>query len=139
MTLEEIRETLERSLPLRIPQFGPDDSSSFKIEQLEDYILKTALHRGDLEEALYWCVEAGKALRIEWEGIVGYESALPRGSSGRHTKEQVDRARRTMRPELWAGLQEARSLVAALERQVKRLGGSDYEAASRAYTMLTGS
>lgn len=137
MTLQEIREVLERSLPLRIPLIDPTSASRERIEALEDYILKTAHMRGDLEEAFHWCVEAGKLLRLEWDGLQGYENALPRKTT--YTKEQVDRAKRTVRPDLWTALQDARTLAVALERQIKRFGGSDYEAASRAYTMLTGS
>lgn len=114
----------------------PNAQPRERIEALEDFILKTAWHRGELEEALYWVMEAGKVLRRDWDAIRGHEVAV-RGS--RATKEQIDLAKAELAPDTWAGLQEARFLVDALKRQIQRLGGSDYDAASRAYTLLNGS
>lgn len=137
MNLQEARQRLDRALPLRIPQFDPNAHPREKVAALADHILTVAYHRAELEEALHWTIEAGKALKLRWDGHVGYEVALPKG--GRHTQEQVSEAkRRTGMGEVWAGLQEARALKEALERQIIRLGGSDYDAASRAYTLLSG-
>lgn len=135
MTLEEIRVALMNALPIRIPQFDPNTHPREKVSALEDHILKCAYHRGELEEALHWCIEAGKALKVKWDGVEGYEPMLP----SRPTKEQVDRAKAKINPDVWAGLQECRSLVESLKRQILRLGGTDYDAASRAYTLMSGS
>lgn len=135
MELAEIRRRLESALPLRIPQFDPNTPPREKISKLEDYILTCAYHRGELEEALHWCLEAGKKLRAQWDDIQGYEVGLPT----RPTKEQIDLSKRHVAPQIWAGLDEARTLTESIKRQISRLGGSDYDAASRAYTMLSGS
>lgn len=135
MDLAEIRRRLESALPLRIPQFDPNTPPREKISRLEDYILKCAYHRGELEEALHWCLEAGKRLRAEWDQVQGYEVGLP----SRPTKEQIDQSKRMISPNVWKGLDEARTLTESIKRQIARLGGSDYDAASRAYTMLSGS
>lgn len=135
MDLTEARRRLESALPIRIPLFDPNAQPRERIEALEDHILKTAWHRAELEEALYWTMEAGKLLRAQWDGVRGHEVAV-RGS--RATKEQIDAAKAEIAPDVWEGLQEARYLTDHLKRQIARLGGSDYDAASRAYTMLNG-
>lgn len=135
MTLDEIRQALHTALPIRVPTFDPNTHPREKITALEDHLLKCAYHRGELEEALYWAVEAGKTLRAQWEGVEGHEAML-RGS--RPTKEQIDAAKARIDPTTWAGLQECRSLVEALRRQIVRLGGTDYDAVSRAYTLISG-
>lgn len=135
MDLAEARARLESALPLRVPLMDPNEAPRVRIEQLEDYILKTAYHRGELEEALHWVLEAGKVLRQRWDGVQGYQAAV-RGS--RPTREQIDAAKAEIDPDTYAALQEARFLVESLKRQIARLGGSDYDAASRAYTLLSG-
>jgi hypothetical protein len=135
VTLEEIRATLHAAMPLRVPLFDPNTRGQEKISALEDHLLRCAYHRGELEEALFWAVEAGKALKAQWDGVEGHE-ALLRGN--RPTKEQVDAARRQIAPDVWKGLDECRSLVESLRRQIVRLGGTDYDAVSRAYTLMSG-
>jgi hypothetical protein len=135
MDIPEIKARLESTLTLRIPQVDPDARPQERIEALEDYVLKIAYARADLEEALYWLIEGGKVLRAKWDGVEGWQVAV-RGS--RPTKEQVDRAKAEIDPSTYAALQEARTLVDHLKRQIARLGGSDYDAASRVYTMLSG-
>lgn len=136
MNLVEVRERLESALPLRIPLLDPNLAPAQRIEALEDHILKCAWHRAELEEALYWCIEAGKLLRAKWDSVQGFQVAL-RGS--RPTRDQIDQAKAEIDPQTYAALTEARALVEHLKRQISRLGGSDYDAASRAYTMLSGS
>jgi hypothetical protein len=135
VTVEEIKRRLEAALPLRIPLKDPSASPRERVEALEDYLLKTAWHRAELEEALHWGIELGKTLKREWEAIQGWQATVGRKA----TKDQVDRAKRDINPGLWDALEEARTLVQSLQRQISRFGGSDYEAVSRAYTMLTGS
>lgn len=137
MTLEEIRAVLDRALPIRIPIMDPTNRKSGRerVDELQEHILTCAFHRAELEEALHWCLESGKALRREWDDLQGYQVGL----SSRPTKDDVDRAKRELRPDVWKGLDEARTLTESIKRQISRLGGSDYDAASRVYTMLSGS
>jgi hypothetical protein len=135
MDLIEVKRRLESALPLRIPLYDPNAEPRERITQLEDHILKVAWHRAELEEALYWTMEAGKVLRARWDGVRGYEVAV-RGS--RPTKEQIEAAKAEIDPDTYGALTEARFLVESLKRQIIRLGGSDFDAASRAYTMLNG-
>lgn len=136
MQLPEIRRRLESALVVRIPAYDPQMHPRERVQKMEEYITRTAEVRQELEEALYWCMEAGKALKLQWDGVEGYQASLPRGS--RHTKDQVDEAKRVISPGVWAGLTEARELVKSLHRQIRRIE-LDYEAVSRSYTLLSGS
>lgn len=135
--LAEVRTRLLTALEVRIPPYDPNLHPRERVQALDAYITRTAEIRQELEEALYWCMEAGKALKRQWDGVEGYEVALPRG--GKHTKEQIEAARRTVAPKgLWEGLEEARSLAQSLHRQIRRME-LDYEATSRSYTLMSGS
>lgn len=136
MTIDEIRERLERALPLRIPTFDPDANPRDKMAALETHILKCAWERAELEEALHWAIEVGKQLRVQWDSHQGWELV----AGAKPTQERVnDAKRRTGARPVWEGMQEMKALVESLHRQIARLGGSDYDAASRAYTLMSGS
>lgn len=136
MELADIHQRLADALPIRVPQFDPNESPRVKVEALENHLLRCAWHRAELEEALHWAIEAGKLLRRRWDGLQGWEAQL---RAGRSTNEQVEAAKRTIDPELWDGMQEVRTLIESLRRQIVRLGGTDYDAVSRAYTLISGS
>lgn len=135
MTIDEIRDALKAAMPLRVPRFDPNTGAREKVEQIEDYMQTAAFHRGELEEALSWLLALGRQLKTEWDGLVGWEAALPRGSN--HTNAQVDAAKRTVRPDLWDALEEARGLAKDIGRHVHRLE-FDHDAESRVYTLITG-
>jgi hypothetical protein len=138
VTVQEIRERLEKALPIRVPLFNPNLQGREKVEQLEDYLAQTAYHRAELEEALYWAWETDKPLRDRWDGVQGWQNLLPRDQKleadreGRGRSEARDRrgdVRRAPRPE---------DLIDALERQIKRLTLDDANT-SRRYSLLSGS
>lgn len=137
MELADIKQRLYDALPLRVPLQDPNESARVRIEKLEDHLLKCAWHRAELEEALHWAIEAGKLLRRKWDAIEGHEQMVRSGS--RTTKEQIDAAKARIDPDLWDSLNEVRTLVESLRRQIVRLGGTDYDAVSRAYTLISGS
>jgi hypothetical protein len=134
VTIEEIRERLDRALPLRVPQRDPNKSTGELVSELTDHLLTCAYHRAELEEALHWAVELGKALKRDWDNIQGWQATVGRKA----TQAQIDGAKRDINAGLWDALEEARTLVESLRRQITRLGGSDYDAVSRAYTLLSG-
>jgi hypothetical protein len=134
--LNEIRVRLDTAMKLRVPQFDPNTRAAEKIDRLEDHLLLAAFHRAEVEEALHWAIEAGKRLRDQWDRVEGYEPSLPPPS--RRTKEDVDRAKARIDPQLWTSIQDCRTLVESLRRQSVRLGGSDYDAVSRVYTLISG-
>lgn len=138
MTLEEIREVLERAATVQMPRFTPDMGPREKVELLEDYLNLTAVTRSELEQARLWAHMALKELGDQWDRIQGWGMHLP--SAGRHTKDDVIAAKREIRPDLHDGLKEAKWLVERLSEQVERLGSrmGDDQVASRIYTLIAG-
>ena len=137
MQVEEIRAVLDRALRLRMPRFGAEQGVRDRIDALDTYLGETAIARGELEEARFYAYEAGRALKEEWDAIAGWETVIDKSSRNR-TQADVEEAKRTINPGLWEGIQEAKYLVERLTDQIKRLTLDD-AAASRRYTMLTGS
>lgn len=129
------------------PAAGPDDASSSilgraaairfpelselagreKINALTDHITATAIGRGDLEELRLEANASLLALRRSFDAL------LP----GRHyrTRALADEARRAANPKLAQDIDTAAWLVARCTEQINRLD-RDYDAASRAYTLL---
>jgi hypothetical protein len=136
MSVEKIEAALLTAMKLRHPLFAENYSPRQKVDALTTYIEKTAWHRGELEEAFYWASDAGKVLRRQWDRIEGYETTL-RGR-GPHTKDQVNDAKRTLQPDTWEGIQDAKKLCEDIGRQIRRLQ-LDFDAASRVYTLISGS
>lgn len=129
--IEEVRDLVRDEV--RFPTWGPDEMPGKKIEALEGYIGLTAVRRAELLAAQDWIIVARRNLQEAWDGVQGHEAALPKGA----TNEQVNAAKRRIKPDVWAGLTEAKELLASIERQVRRLE-RDYDAASRTYTLITG-
>lgn len=141
--LEECRETLRavslvkmpnlRRRPEELPtgvQFG-----SWKIEQLESYLLLTAEARQEAQLAKLIVQEALDVLQAQWDEIEGWEVELPTG--GRRTQEDVVQAKRRVNPDLYSSIQTGKRLIDRLTEQVKRLERDD-AATSRVYTIITG-
>lgn len=137
MTLDDIRRRIDAALPVRVPQFDPNTHPAEKVSKLETYLLTTAFHRGELVEAWHWLEEVRKRALSEWNDIQGFEVALP-GSRRNVTQGDVKAAKRTMRPDLARLLEDCTTLERDLERQIRRLEWDD-RAASRSYTLITGS
>jgi hypothetical protein len=138
MTVEEIRQRLYDAAKLRMPKRDPDAALGYNIEQIEDYLTETAIWRGELEEARLYAKDALDDLLDQWGHLdpAGYEPHLATGV--RRTQAAVDRAKALAEPGLHTGIREARRLVDRLTDQIKRLELDD-KAASRRYTMMTGS
>lgn len=139
MTLDEIRDKLLAALPLREPLFDPNERGGNKVKALEAYLLQTAYHRGELEEALHWLYEAQKTMKRQWEDMEGWEMMLPRGTTtAKRTQDMVRTAKRKVDPALYTSLTECKQLEDSILRQIRRLELDD-RAASRGYTLITGS
>jgi hypothetical protein len=138
VTLEEIRAALTAAADVRMPRFTPDMGGREKVELLEDYLNLTAVARGELEHARLWAHMALRELTVQWDEIQGWGMHLQ--SNGRHTKDDVINAKREIRPDLYAGLTEAKWLVERLTEQLDRLGSrmGDDQVASRIYTLIAG-
>lgn len=135
MDTDQIRRVLYAAARLRMPRREPDATLGLNIEQVEDYLIATAIHRAELEEARLYAKDALDLLADQWDEVEGWEIHLEQGK--RATVAAVDRAKGLTAPELREGMREARRLIDRLTDQIKRLELDD-KAASRRYTMMTG-
>lgn len=137
-TVERIRKAVEDAVEMRPPKFDLSTAPSEKIGILEDYLLKSAWQRSELEEALFRLDHMIDVFKAKIEAMTGYEVALPPKRSERITKEDVLRAKRTLDPVTFDVGAECRLLRATAIRQVVRFQ-DEYHVVSRAYTLITGS
>lgn len=135
---DAVRTLLFEAAKLRIPRFSADDTTGFKIDRLESYLLDTAYWRGELEEARLWMHEAVKIVEDQWSAIKGWEPHLRKPSKADVTQEEIRQAKREIKPDLYDSLREGSHLIRRLSDQIRRLENDD-EVVSRAYTFLTGS
>ncbi len=135
MTLDEIRDVLDRAAAMRMPQRHPDDGRAKFIDDLTDYILKCAEMRGELIEARTAMELSVELLEDKWARIEGWQAL----AGAKPTQAAIEEAKRSIDPETWQGIRDGKRLIERLTVQVKRLTGmADDEAASRVYTLLTG-
>jgi hypothetical protein len=119
---------LARAVALRFPDLR-ELAGREKVDALVDHIVATAILRGELEE-----LRLSGYVRV-YE-VRGRLRAIPAAST--RTRSAADQSRRTAAPDLAAALDDAQWLIDRCTEQINRLGGSDYDAASRAYTLLAG-
>lgn len=134
MDTDDIRQVLHRNAALRFPRLK-GLATGEKVEAIEDYLVDTAIARGELEHARLVVHEALGVLLDEWDDLEGWEVLL---KANRPTQDDVRRAKKTVRPELHDAINDAKRLVARLSDQISRLEQDD-KAASRSYTIITGS
>lgn len=135
MKYEEIQQAIHDISKLRMPGFPEEMPTREKIEALETYLLETSRARGELEEARVMLEDAYEVIDDEWRGVVGYEVYL----QGRPKSQvEIDEAKRQVSPDLFFSRRRCQKLLRQVGNQVRRLERDD-GAASRAYTMLTGS
>lgn len=121
---------LARAAAIRFPKLSELGGNRARIDALIDHISDTAILRGEVEQLR---LEAHVRLRQARERL----DRAPASGSHR-TKAAAEEARRTMQPEAARDLDGARWLVDRCTEAIARLGGTDYDAASRAYTLLSG-
>ncbi len=134
MNVEDIDPIIKAASRLRMPVLDPTTNPGLKISKLEEYMLQVAYHRGDLEEAIGWVLEAKHSARRTLDDLVGWDLHL----RGDRTQENVLAAKAKISPEAVAVIRDADYYLERLKRQVNRLE-RDHDATSRAYTLVTGS
>lgn len=138
MTPDEIKKLLFETARLRMPHIEEHGMLTTKIEALEDFSMEAARFRGALEEARLYIDAATHVLVMEWEQLEGWEAFLPGAKKRKEaTKDDINSARRHVRPDLYVGISDGRHLVSQLSSQIRRLE-KDEDRASRVYTFLTG-
>lgn len=142
--LDECRDVLRAVSLVKMPNLREEQPAelppgmsfgTWKIDQLESYLLLTAEARQEAQLAKLMVQEALDSLQSEWDDIEGWEVELPTG--GRRTQGDVVEAKRRVRPDLYSSIQTGKRLVERLGEQVKRLERDD-AATSRVYTIITG-
>lgn len=141
--LDECRQTLREVSQVKMPNLRERPSElptgmqfgTWKIEQLESYLLLTAEARQEALLAKLMIQESLDVLQAEWDEIEGWEVELP--TNGKRTQADVLEAKRRTRPDLYGSIQTGKRLVDRLTEQVKRLEKDD-AATSRVYTIITG-
>ena len=121
---------LLRAAKLRFPSLKEFERQNDRVDALIDYIAETAIVRGDLEELRLETEAELLDFRARWRKL-----PIPSNLSA----PQAEAARRKANPELAETLDRARWLVERCSEGIARFGGSDYDAASRCYTLIAGS
>lgn len=118
---------LWRSVALRHPVFG-EETRGERADALEDHICRTAAMRGELAELRLRANTDLKVAQDEWDD-------LKVSATGKQTLAQ---AKTVARPKLAQKIKDAKWLVQRASEEMERFD-ADYNSASRAYTILTGS
>ena len=136
MELRRSARAWSRALPMRIPHHRPGQRTA-----RERISRASGLHPSTAPStALNWrrrCTGAwrpGSALGVQWDDVQGYEVVL----GSRPTKEQVDKAKREMAPDVWSGLNECRTLAEAPEAADHSAGRQRLRRGVAVYTLMSG-
>jgi hypothetical protein len=120
---------LARAAQLRFPDLRELKTPRERVDALIDHISDTAVLRGELEQLRLETQVDLLDARDAWHRL-----QIPASRS----KPQADELRRRADPELAARIDRARWLIERCGEAIARMGGTDYDAASRAYTLLAG-
>lgn len=120
---------LARSSCLRLPYIDENNRSQ-RVDILCDHILLTATIRGELAQLRMEAHVELLSLLTQWNSASAFRAA-----KGLKANEEL---KREEHPELAAKIDRAKWLIARANEEIDRLGGSDYDASSRAYTMIAG-
>lgn len=129
--MRERPEALTTSVTLRVPVFKQEDGLRFKIDQLESYLLLSAFTQGELAEARLKAHDELRDLRAEWRDL------QPAPGARLRTKDEREEAKRRVKPELAAAIEELEEEIERLNEEFSRLEG-DATKVSRAHTFITG-
>lgn len=118
---------LARAASLRFPDLTKLNGRA-KIDALIDHITETAILRSQLEELR---LEAQVNARTARDELSRVQAGIGK------TRGATEELRRAARPDLARVLDGALWLVDRCTEQIARMGGSEYDFASRTYTMLS--
>lgn len=122
---------LARSVALRFPDLEQLPETD-RPEKLEFFIAAGARMRGELADLRLRASFALKGAEAEWDLMTGWE--LNRREK---TKAGENAAKARTKPVLWKFIQDGRWVVERCTEEMKR-HDADFDAASRAYTILSG-
>jgi hypothetical protein len=137
MSIEAARGHLRRAMCLRVPSFRDEPhTGAQKRDELETYMLDSAIARGDLEECVVWMRELQGRLGDEWEGLTGYEVHLP--TRKQPSAADIQRAKRQASPGIYMAARDVRQLIDHCLRQIARFEHEERVVISRVYSMISG-
>jgi hypothetical protein len=139
MTLDEIRGVLAEAMAMRTPRKFTEQAPKERVGALEDYLLESAYQRGALIEARHWLRELEDRLRQEADELQGWQAMLAGSATKVRTKAEIQAAKETAAPALFAAGREARKLRGSVDDQIDRFAFEDQFVISRAYSMISGS
>jgi hypothetical protein len=119
---------LARSIALRFPDLSEIEDPRERTNALQDHIVATAIMRGELAALRVAAHTKLQAALKDWNKIP---------TTGR-TGPQREDERRRLRADLAALIDDAKFTIARCTEEMDRFGGTDYDAASRVYTLLSG-
>jgi hypothetical protein len=119
---------LAQSVALRFPDLSEIEDPRERTNALQDHIVATAIMRGELAALRLAAHTTLQASLKEWNKI---------HVTGR-TGPQREEERRRHRRDLAELIDDAKFTVARCTEEMDRHGGTDYDAASRVYTILSG-
>lgn len=122
---------LARAAQLHMPRFDADQAPSVRAGALADHILETATVRGEIAQLRLESHVRLRSLLAEWLSASSF-----RATRGVKANEEM---KRQEHPELATQIDGCKWMIARCTEEMDRLGGSDYDAASRAYTLFSGS
>lgn len=129
--MRERPQALTTSIALRVPVFKKEDGLRYKIDELESYLLLSAFQQGELAEARLSAHDELRVARAEWRELAPAPGARLR------TKDEREEAKRVVKPELAAAIDELEEEIDRLSEEFNRLEG-DATKVSRAHTFITG-
>lgn len=119
---------------MRIPVFREDVAPSAKIDQLESYLLLTAVIQGNLtEERVEW-LSAMVPLKDRWDHMPEEQWGHLRRT---RTETAVNHAKRMVDGSLYDELQDHEWMIKRLAEEIDRMERESVKV-SRVYTMIAG-
>lgn len=137
--IEEIKQAVHDAVKVRPPT--NDDERlppQAKVSLFEDYLLRSAWMRAELEECVFWLDATIAQLKATVESMTGYEALLPRKPQDRITQADINAAKAKVDPPTFEAGAEAKHLRAHALRQITRFEFEAQWVISRAYTMISG-
>lgn len=134
MTYKEVQQALHDVAKIKFPQLPDEAPAAAKIGALEAHVTETAIARQLLEEGRLMLEDAYELIDDEWRDVSGYEVYL-RGKP--KSNVEIDQAKRLVNPDLFFSRRRCIKLLRQIGNQIRRMERDD-AAASRCYTMLTG-
>jgi hypothetical protein len=120
---------LARSASLRLPYIDENNRSQ-RVDIIGDHLLKCATIQGELAQLRMEAHVELLTLLTQWNSASAFRAA-----KGVRANEEL---KRQEHPELAAKIDRAKWIIARTNEELDRLGGSDFDNASRAYTIIAG-